>query len=233
MPVVKSCLTCNKEFKVPPCRKSQKYCCVKCNNTNGANNSNWKGGLIKTKCKQCNKKFELKKKDVLIDGNFCSLRCSGLFNSAIKSIKHKKLRIKKKCLICSKELFIKPSHAHKEGKYCSRKCVGEAFKTLLKGEKNPNWLHGKAHINNYYNIKRKKANGTYPKEYPLQLFKMQKGLCVVCKCKLNKYHVDHIMPIALGGSNYPHNIQLLCAKCNHQKHAKHPIDFMQEKGYLL
>lgn len=66
------------------------------------------------------------------------------------------------------------------------------------------------------------------------LLKKQKGLCVCCKTKLNNdFHVDHIIPFSLGGTNTDDNVQLLKSKCNLQKHSKHPIDFMREKGYLL
>ena len=37
-----------------------------------------------------------------------------------------------------------------------------------------------------------------------------------------KYHVDHRMPLSLGGSNYPDNLQLLCPTCNLSKSATHP-----------
>lgn len=62
----------------------------------------------------------------------------------------------------------------------------------------------------------------------------QKGKCVACRCSIRKrYHADHIIPLARGGGNDRLNIQLLCPLCNLQKHAKHPIDFMRQKGYLL
>jgi len=41
------------------------------------------------------------------------------------------------------------------------------------------------------------------------------------------------MPLALGGKNEDWNIQLLRAECNSRKGAKHPIVYMQEKGFLL
>lgn len=67
-----------------------------------------------------------------------------------------------------------------------------------------------------------------------KLFKLQKGKCACCGASLgDDYHMDHIMPLALGGTNTDDNIQLLRARCNLQKNAKHPIDFMQERGFLL
>ena len=67
-----------------------------------------------------------------------------------------------------------------------------------------------------------------------KLFKLQKGKCPCCKQPLgDDYHLDHKMPLALGGTNTDENMQLLRSICNLQKHAKHPVDFMQERGYLL
>lgn len=67
-----------------------------------------------------------------------------------------------------------------------------------------------------------------------KLFKLQNGKCPCCNKPLgNDYHMDHIMPLALGGSNTDGNMQLLRQRCNNQKHAKHPIDFMQSRGFLL
>ena len=67
-----------------------------------------------------------------------------------------------------------------------------------------------------------------------KLYKLQRGKCACCGKPLGKnYQLDHIMPVALGGVNEDWNIQLLRATCNYQKHAKHPITFMQERGFLL
>ena len=68
-----------------------------------------------------------------------------------------------------------------------------------------------------------------------KLFKLQRGKCA-CGCKQplgDDYHMDHIMPLALGGTNTDDNIQLLRATCNMKKNAKHPVDFMRERGLLL
>lgn len=67
-----------------------------------------------------------------------------------------------------------------------------------------------------------------------KLFDLQKGKCACCGKPLgSNFQLDHIMPIALGGKNEDSNIQLLTSRCNKQKHAKHPIDFMQSRGFLL
>lgn len=78
------------------------------------------------------------------------------------------------------------------------------------------------------------APGTHTSADIRELFTLQKGKCPVCKTSINDgYHIDHVMPLARGGSNDKLNLQLLCQPCNNQKHAKHPIDFMQSKGFLL
>ncbi len=62
----------------------------------------------------------------------------------------------------------------------------------------------------------------------------QNSKCGCCNKSLkNGYHLDHIMPIALGGKNSDDNVQLLTPKCNLSKGAKHPIDYMRAKGRLI
>lgn len=66
------------------------------------------------------------------------------------------------------------------------------------------------------------------------LFEKQNGLCICCLKELgNDFHIDHIIPLSLGGTNTDDNVQLLKSRCNLQKNAKHPVDFMRERGYLL
>jgi 5-methylcytosine-specific restriction endonuclease McrA len=68
-----------------------------------------------------------------------------------------------------------------------------------------------------------------------RLLKLQKGKCASCRIflKNKKPHLDHIIPLARGGNGDDKNLQLLCAKCNLQKKAGCPVEFMQSKGYLL
>jgi len=67
-----------------------------------------------------------------------------------------------------------------------------------------------------------------------KLLKLQGGKCAVCNKPLSdKFHLDHVMPLKLGGLNVDSNIQLLHPLCNKQKKAKHPEAFMRERGKLL
>jgi 5-methylcytosine-specific restriction endonuclease McrA len=78
------------------------------------------------------------------------------------------------------------------------------------------------------------SGGILSKGLSDKLFKLQRGKCPCCGQPLGSgFHLDHIMPTALGGSNTDDNIQLLRQQCNNQKHAKHPVDFMQSKGFLI
>lgn len=68
------------------------------------------------------------------------------------------------------------------------------------------------------------------------LYLIQKGLCAEpsCRCRLRgKYHIDHIIPIDLGGTGWIANLQLLCPPCNQRKSNKDPITWAQENGRLL
>jgi 5-methylcytosine-specific restriction endonuclease McrA len=63
-------------------------------------------------------------------------------------------------------------------------------------------------------------------------YERQHGLCFWrkvhsdCLVKLgDDYHVDHVVPLALGGSNGPENLVLACPSCNLSKNAKHPMDW--------
>ncbi len=76
--------------------------------------------------------------------------------------------------------------------------------------------------------------GTHSPQDIKNLLSMQKSKCACCRKSIKGgYHADHIVPIALGGTNNKENIQLLCPTCNLSKGAKDPIAFMQKQGNLL
>lgn len=82
---------------------------------------------------------------------------------------------------------------------------------------------------------RKRANGgRLSPGLAAKLFKLQKGKCACCHVSIaDGNHLDHRIPVALGGPNEDWNMQLLCGPCNLSKGAKHPVEFMQSRGFLL
>lgn len=77
-------------------------------------------------------------------------------------------------------------------------------------------------------------NGKLSKGIVEKLYKEQKGLCACCDKSLeNGYHLDHIMPLALGGTNTDDNVQLLTPKCNLQKGWKHPDEYIKFKHRII
>jgi hypothetical protein len=98
-------------------------------------------------------------------------------------------------------------------------------------EKNPE--HQKIRVHNY-RARKRAAGGALSPKLVAKLFALQHGKCPCCRRPLGKdFHLDHKMPLALGGRNTDDNMQLLRAKCNMEKNAKHPVDFMQSRGFLL
>lgn len=80
--------------------------------------------------------------------------------------------------------------------------------------------------------RRRCATGSYSIDSINHIFLRQNGCCNYCKSEIKtKYHIDHIIPIKLGGNNYPLNIQLLCPSCNFSKAAKNPLEYEKHIGF--
>lgn len=84
--------------------------------------------------------------------------------------------------------------------------------------------------NRMYVAKRRAAQGSFTKEDIALMLKNQKGKCWYCQCKLDKYHIEHRVPVSRGGSSDPSNLVLSCAHCNLSKHDKLPHEW---NGRLL
>lgn len=91
-------------------------------------------------------------------------------------------------------------------------------------------LFGKAN-----DARRRSAEGKFTKDDIQALLLLQKGRCAGCRCDVTKkFHVDHIVALAKGGSNWPSNLQILCESCNTSKWMLDAEDWNREKfGRLL
>lgn len=82
--------------------------------------------------------------------------------------------------------------------------------------------------------RRKAAPGRHTAADVAAIRSAQKGRCAYCRIRLDRSeHVDHVLPVALGGTNDRSNLQLLCPPCNLAKGAKHPVQYAREQGLLL
>ena len=67
---------------------------------------------------------------------------------------------------------------------------------------------------------------TFSTSFRLNLFLMRKGLCAACTQKIDAgkaWDIDHILPLALGGTNEPDNLQILCKPCHRAKTTKSDV----------
>lgn len=80
--------------------------------------------------------------------------------------------------------------------------------------------------------KRRTDGGTISLDIVGILWKLQRGMCAYdfwCRNDLAEvgFHLDHVMPLALGGRHEDANLQLLCPSCNLSKGPKHPDEFVR------
>ena len=63
------------------------------------------------------------------------------------------------------------------------------------------------------------------------LLDLQRNRCAAPNCGKelgSTWHLDHVMPLSLGGLHDDANLQILCAPCNLRKGAKHPDAWKME-----
>ena len=98
-------------------------------------------------------------------------------------------------------------------------------------QRNPDKLRVKNHNQR---ARRMAAIGRCTFKQTQELLAKQKFKCIYCRSSLkDDRHLDHIVPLLLGGANEITNLQWLCPGCNCRKGAKDPVKWAQETGRLL
>jgi 5-methylcytosine-specific restriction endonuclease McrA len=99
----------------------------------GANNPNWKGGLIDKTCEICALAFKVK--PVRSHARFCSLQCVGVSQRGRAG--PSKQKVEKSCPVCRSSFAVLPSRIDR-----NRTCSVSCARQLRRGSGNPNWNGG-------------------------------------------------------------------------------------------
>lgn len=71
------------------------------------------------------------------------------------------------------------------------------------------------------------AEGFFKPKDIRKIYETQQGLCYYCSNPVawKDKHIEHMIPLSRGGSNWPSNIVVSCEFCNYSKHDKTPEEF--------
>ena len=83
-----------------------------------------------------------------------------------------------------------------------------------------------------YHARKLGNGGILPVDIHKTLRISQNNKCAICKKSIltSEYHLDHIIPLVLGGRNEEGNVQLTCPICNLKKGSKNPIQHKRQNG---
>ena len=196
------CKTCGCDFEY---HRVKKFCRPECRQGSFRNGKPIRRHKKKPRaCVQCGSVFVSEKRRT----SLCSMACV---------IAHKSARNPIPLIPCVKcgTLFKRSLNRHSYNKYCSRECYfGSATRVTV----DP--------------LKRSTRRLTKPKR--MEICKRDKWKCQECGVRVRddvddrhprKANVDHVIPVSLGGTNDPTNLQCLCRNCNAKKHAKKLVLF--------
>lgn len=238
--ITKRCAGCGNSFTIPKCRDwREKACSTECKMKVRRDASAELRNERTRVCQHCRTEFFVKKSQIDSGcGVFCSHKCA--------------YAGKTRHLLNTLEANRKSARSWMEGYKAGRIKVRS-------GADNPRWKGGPEaarrrltesgtlarrlreyrkrnpdKVREWRDRRDKTKTGRLPAGTIKRIGNAQRWRCAICRvCVKGKYHADHIIPLALGGAHAPDNIQILCPSCNTRKSAKHPIDYMQERGFLL
>ena len=245
--IVVACENCNKDFTIPRCRGwREKSCSSSCKAEVRARKKQESEALRTRACVACSTLFVARNSQIKETGaKYCSIKCS-LKHAAEPARKTEKSRENQKRGL--REAINSGRWVHLSGPdnpmwsggakaaiERQRLAQQEAIKSGESARKTREYRAKNPEKTREWAQKRKGAYMTrLPRGTVRRIALSQSWRCAICKRSVKEsYHADHIMPIKLGGKHESSNIQILCPPCNVSKSAKHPVDYMQERGFLL
>lgn len=229
-----SCEACGNNYWLPP-SKSKKYL------TCGAECSKIRRETLKKmrerSCVTCGKVFYPRWSQINNGiGAYCSQKCNASGIKAVNSEEsHRKSALGFKRAIAEGR-YIPPSGENSPRWKGGAKEIREALiKSGVLAKRVRDYRSRNPHKVREFSSKRmSRKTGRLQPGSIKKIGELQRWKCAICKCVITeKYHADHIYPLAKGGVHSALNIQLLCPSCNVRKSAKDPIDYMQARGFLL
>ena len=150
----------------------------------------------------------------------------------------------KTCTKCNKEKPLSEFHREKNGKYGVRaeckECANQRHSAYDSKEKYRIWAmkHGAEGTVVYWNRRASKVNDRIVKRYGIveklngvELYDKFSSVSACCYCGVsithNNCHIEHIIPVSVGGENAISNIAFSCGKCNVTKGAKSDKEFFE------
>lgn len=95
------------------------------------------------------------------------------------------------------------------------------------------WERRNPNFRRQWNAKRRDPKAVFHRDDVTVILTVQSGLCAAPWCRkdlVGGFHVDHILPVKLGGKTNIENLQILCPTCNLRKGAKHPDEWIKSCG---
>ena len=183
-----------------------------------AKNKTMKSGYIKT-CKEC----QIESKTIWVNANTDRLKeyRKAYYASKIPTVIPSGNKI---CTCCKKEKpisnFGKCKNAYDGLRHQCKDCISAYNKKAgpIYAKANPEKIASTARNRR---ARERMAEGTHTSNDIHAILIEQESRCKVCYVDVSKgYHVDHVVALVNGGSNWPSNLQILCPTCNKSKGAK-------------
>lgn len=139
---------------------------------------------------------------------FCSTRCR-------RRNERGRIEAARFCFHCGESIGPERSSL---AQFCNESC-----RVAYRQANDSDWRDSRVQYARNQRAKRKLADGNFTRQEWLDLLDFYEGVCLACGSS-EAVSADHVVPLAVGGSNTIDNIQPLCKPCNSKKHTK-TIDY--------